>query len=98
MSVRALFEDELKRRGLFFTVDASGRYSVEIQGRRQWVGIENLQREIARDGDAGRVSRFLDAIVGSASFSDEAVSADQFYWCLEPNDYVEKADFRVAVS
>jgi uncharacterized protein YtpQ (UPF0354 family) len=99
MNARTLLEDELRRRGLTFNVDAeSGRHAVEVGGGRMLVSLDNLQRDLARDGDLGRVSRFVDAIVASAAAPDEMPSADQLYWCLERSDYEERADYRIAMS
>lgn len=99
MDIQAQFEDELRRRGFAFSVDAeSGRHAVEVGGGRLLVSLENLQRDVASDGDVGRVARFVDAVVASAGEFDTTVSADQLYWCLEPNDYKELADYRVAIS
>lgn len=99
MNVIALFEGELRQRGLLFSIDPeSGRHAVEIGGGRMLVSLQNLQRDVAIDGDANRVSRFVDAIVASSRKSGDALSADQLYWCLEPSDYTEKAEFRVALS
>lgn len=99
MSIETQFEDELRRRGFSFSIDAeSGRHAVEIGGGRMLVSLDNLQRDIASDGDAGRVSRFVDAVVSSADVSVGSVSAEQLYWCLEPSDYEEHADYRVAMS
>jgi hypothetical protein len=99
MNVRTLFEAELRQRGFPFSIDTeSGRHAVEIGGWRMLVSLENLQREVASDGDTARVSRFVDAVVASAGASEAALSADQLYWCLEPSDYEERADYRVAMS
>jgi len=100
MNVRVLFENELRKRGLHFSIDAeSGRHAVEIGGGRNLVSIENLQRDIESDGDAGRVSRFVDAIEASSNISDATLlSTERLYWCLEPNDYEERADFHIAIS
>jgi len=99
MNIRALFEEELQRRGISFTIDAeSGRHAVEVGGGRMFVSLDNLQRDVAGDSDPGRVSRFVDAVVASSGVSEAALSADQLYWCLEPSDYEERADFRVAMS
>jgi hypothetical protein len=99
MNVRALFEDELQRRGYTFTIDAeSGRHVVGVGAWRMLVSLDNLQRDVAGDGDAGNVSKFVDAVVASSGASEAALSADQLYWCLEPSDYQERADFRVAMS
>lgn len=99
MNVRTLFEDELRERGFPFNIDAeSGRYSVEVGGLRLLISLDNLQRDVASDGDAGRGSRFVDAIVAPAGASEGAASADALFWCLEPSDYEERADYRVALS
>ncbi len=62
------------------------------------VSLENLERDVARDGDTSRVSRFVDAIGASSSSSEIVPAADRLYWCLEPNDYEQPAEFRVALS
>jgi hypothetical protein len=99
MNVQTLFENELRQRGFPFSIDAeSGRHAIEIGGGRMLVSLENLQRDVASDGDTGRISRFVDAIVVSSGASDGALSAERLYWCLEPNDYKERADFRAALS
>jgi uncharacterized protein YtpQ (UPF0354 family) len=99
MNVRALFEDELRQRGLSFSIDIeSGRHVVEIGGMNMLISLENLQRDVARDGDLGRVSRFVDAIVATSAMSESAVSPDRLYWSLERSDHEERADFRVAMS
>lgn len=99
MNARSLFENELRKRGFRFDIDAkSGRHAVEIRDERLLVSLDNLERDVAKEGDIGCISRFVDAIAASAGASEEAVSANQLYWCLEPSDYKEKADFRVAIS
>ena len=98
MNIRTLFEDELRRRGFSFSIDAgSGRHVIENDGGRMLISLDNLQRDFAIDGDTGRVSRFVDAIVESSAAEGD-LSAEQLYWCLEPNDYEDPADYRVAVS
>lgn len=99
MNVRRLFEDDLLRRGFSFSIDAeSGRHAVEIGNGQMLVSLENLLRDVANDGDAGRISRFVDAIVASSSVSVDTLSADRIFWCLEPNNYEERADIRVPLS
>jgi uncharacterized protein YtpQ (UPF0354 family) len=99
MNIQTQFEDELRRRGFSFSVDAeSGRHAIEIGGGRMLVSLDNLQRDVAGDDDVERVARFVDAVVASAGASEAALSADQLYWCLEPSDYEERADYRVAMS
>jgi hypothetical protein len=99
MNAQALFEDELRKRGMPFSIDAgSGRHAVEIGGGRMLVNLDNLERDLARDQDVGRVSRFVDAIVASTESRVEQTSAEHLYWCFEPSNHVERADYRVAMS
>lgn len=99
MNIQTQFEDDLRRRGLAFGIDAeSGRHAVEIGGGRVLVSLDNLQRDVAGDGDVERVARFVDAVIATAAESGTALSADRLYWCLEPGDYEERADYRVAMS
>ncbi|HEY1123712.1 MAG TPA: hypothetical protein VGE67_18995 [Haloferula sp.] len=99
MNVRALFEEELTRRGVRFSTDPeSDGYVIEEDGSRSLVHLDNLERSVASDGDPGRVSRFIDTIVGSLGAFDEPISAEQLYWCLEPNDYEEPAEIRFPIS
>ena len=99
LNVQPLFENELRKRGLQFSIDSeSGRHAVEIGGFSMLISLENLQRDVAADGDVSRVPQFVDAVVASSQAPDTAFSADQLYWSLEPNDYVERADFRVELS
>lgn len=99
MDVRVLFEDELRRRGVSFTMEVeSGRQVVQVGDVRLLVSLDQLQREVAGDGDGGRVSSFVDTVLASAAESPGELSADRLYWCLEPGDYEEPADYRVALS
>ncbi len=99
MSIQTQFEEELQRRGFSFSIDTeSGRHAVKIGGERILVRLDNLQRDVASDGDIDRVARFVDAVVASVGLSEAQVSANQLYWCLEPSDYEEPANYRVAIS
>ena len=99
MKVRALFEEELARRGVRFSVDPeSDGYVIEEGGSRSLVHLDNLERSVASDGDAGRVPRFVDAILSSSGASDDPISAGGLYWCLEPNDYEVPAEIRFPIS
>ena len=68
INVQTLFEDELRRRGFLFSIDTeSGRHAVEVGDAQMLVSLDNLRHDLLGDGDTGRVSRFVDAIVASAS-------------------------------
>lgn len=99
VQARQAFEQELGKRGLHFTIDeASGRYRLSIEGTDLLVSIDNLQRDLAADGDLSRVSRFVDTVVTTKVTETTPVDPARLFWCIEPNDHVEKADYRKAVS
>lgn len=100
MNPRQLFEDELQRRGIGFSIDPeSGRHVLDIGELRILISLDNLERDLARDGDVGRVARFVDTVLESASATrSEELSADGIYWALEPNDYEVPADYREPLS
>lgn len=99
MTLDDLFQSELHRRGLAFSIEAdTGRYVMESGGSRLLISIENLRKDFERDGDTGRVMRFVDAVLASRAPQQERYTPEQLYWCLEPNDYSEPADYRVPVS
>ena len=66
LRVAALFLRELAERGIPVTVPEEGRYSLQINGLDCEVKLESLIGEFALDGDAERVTRFVDAIVAAA--------------------------------
>lgn len=99
VDVRALFEKELTERGIPFQIDSeTGLHAIEIDGWNATISLDNLQRDCAKDEDVGRVSRFVDSIIASATTADSALSVDQLYWTLEPNNYEVPADYRVTIS
>ena len=100
MDIQSLFDDELRQRGFQFSIDAeSGRHVVELHnGQKLFVCLSNLERELAKDGDLGRISRFADSVLSSTNASNLNLSRDQLYWCLEPTDYIDRAEYRVSIS
>lgn len=57
------------------------------------ISLANLERDLARDGDTGRLARFVDTVLESASVTPaEELSAEGICRDLEPDDYEEPAD------
>jgi hypothetical protein len=99
MDTQRLFEQELKRRGVEFSVDPeSGRHSLSINGMHILVSLENLNRSLAQGDDVECVARFVETVVETGSNTIADLSSQQLYWAMEPNDYEEPADFRVSLS
>jgi hypothetical protein len=98
-NLRTLFEAELSQRDIVYTIEPeSDRYVIMLEGGRLLINLDNLRRDFDRDGDVGRISRFVDIIVSSTT-SKESPVAEQLYWNIEPNDYKQDlADFRVPLS
>jgi hypothetical protein len=62
-SVERWFEAELRRRSIGFTRRRDGRYDVSAGGVDELVvSLDNLARDVARDGDRGAIARFVDAL------------------------------------
>ena len=98
MHVTRLFEEELRRRGIHFSMDIeSGRHIIQVGEWRTLVSLDNLKRGVASDGDAGRIARFVDTIMIPPDQGIETLSADELYWSIEPNSD-ERADYRVEIS
>lgn len=99
IDARAAFTEELGRRGLPVSYDSeTDRYRVLLPSGSAMVCISNLAKDLERDGDLTRVVRFVDTVEASGRPADTRLERRQLYWVLEPNDYVEKADFRIAIS
>ncbi|KQW02809.1 hypothetical protein [Rhizobacter sp. Root1221] len=99
MDTQQLFEEELQRRGIDFSIDPeSGRHSLDIGGTRILINLTILDRDLAKSGDVGCVARFVDTVIESRSGAIADLSAEQLYWAMEPNNYEEPADFRVPLS
>jgi hypothetical protein len=96
-----LFEQELVRRGIAFRLDdASERYVIRHAGLDLFVGLDNLRRGYARDGDASRVARFLDSVLATPVGGPESWAEAQanVLFCLEPSGYAEPPPLRVTLS
>ncbi|WP_165253267.1 hypothetical protein [Paludisphaera soli] len=102
MDVETLFQAELERRGIPFRADLEneGGYLVERDGAELAVSLHNLARELERDGDAGRVAAFVDAVERSWLAAEAGLAPEHLYWILEPSDYAEslKASYRNPLS
>jgi hypothetical protein len=100
MKVRLLFEKELRARGLNFRIEpATDRYELSIGGGTMLVSLDNLTRDFERDGDIGRIARFVDAIEAAADEEETLqFSPAGLFWSLETNDLEEGPGFREPVS
>ena len=96
---RTAFEHELRKRNVRFAVDqGTGRYRLQVDGTELLVSTENLERDVTGDGDLTRVSRFVDTVLTTTVTDERSFDPKRIFWCFEPNDYVEKADYRKPVS
>ncbi len=96
MDAPHLFETELRRRAIPFDVDGR-QYLITLSTRQLLVNLDNLQCQLRDDGrDAERAASFAEAVISAGE--THAPIAEQIFWYLEPNDYVESATYRYAVS
>ncbi|MDB6078013.1 MAG: hypothetical protein JWO82_1760 [Akkermansiaceae bacterium] len=95
MNAAQLFEQELLNRGISFEIDPdSGLHQIIHQGTTFRISLENLGRELQRDGDAGRIHRFVDSIFKPT----DPVSSEGLFLMLEPTGYDTPPDIRTPVS
>jgi uncharacterized protein YtpQ (UPF0354 family) len=96
---RNAFEHELGKRNVRFGLEqGTGRYRLQNDGTELLVSIENLERDVANDGDLSRVTRFVDTVLTTKVTDEAQLDPKRLFWCFEPNDYVDKADYRKTVS
>lgn len=93
LDVRSEFEAELKRRGFTFARTDDGRYEVTSAALKAsefnlTVSIENLTRDVERDGDRAAITRFVDRFeqVSDAPIAWET-ARPLLRFSVEPNDY-----------
>jgi uncharacterized protein YtpQ (UPF0354 family) len=98
MNVPSIFEEELRIRGVSFSIDGSGRYLLHVNDTKLLVSLENVVRDVMRDGDNGQVGRFVECVLASTSQFDVAIDAGRLYWCLERSDLDETPKFWVPIS
>jgi hypothetical protein len=97
-SVEALFERELKRRGIAFVSDPrTGRYSVGAEKPRL-VALESLAREYAAGHDPDCVPQFVEAMLNGGATPDWNTARESILFALEPNDYAESSGLRLSLS
>lgn len=99
MLVTPVFEAELKKRGLEFSIDPqSDRHVLTIEGGTILVSLENLEREYSREPNASVVVRFVDLVVEAASKASEPKTKEGLFWSLDTTDYAEELDYTLPIS
>src|SRR5215467_11359241 len=98
--VTALFEQELTRRGVWFSLDnESHRYRIEYQGGKLLVSLDNLARAYNRDRDESRIASFVDTVLGNRFEHRPWPEAQpSILFALEACDHVEPSDLRAPLS
>ena len=84
--VATLFLEELARRNIPVKVGAEGGYEIEVNGGTSTIQLENLSRDFARDGDPGRVKKFVDTITSAVQVPGWEAARPRIRWSTEPTD------------
>jgi len=82
----ALFERELRRRGAVFVRSGSDgdTYEVVLGDGRVTATLDNVARDLERDGDPERIVRFVDSVLGTFVPLPSWVAAhENVYWTVE---------------
>jgi hypothetical protein len=84
---RRVFEQEMQRRGVKFSLKDDGRYKVEMGQGALTVSIENVARELERERDAAIIEQFIDRILSTLETPAWDVAQHHIYWCAERFDH-----------
>lgn len=82
-AVRDLFVAELARRGVACGPTEDGACRVETPAGALTVTLENLARDLARDQDEARVTRFVDVVLAPTEVLPWREAQGHVYWCIE---------------
>jgi hypothetical protein len=86
-SVEQLFESELRGRRVAFSRDPeTGLYRIESGGGTMTVSLDNLRRDLARDGDAGMVPRFVEKVLSDFDLPPWEVARSQVFFSAQPSE------------
>lgn len=79
-----IFEEELRRRAIQFAQTLDGRYQIELEGGTLVLNLDNVARDFDRDGDRGRIVRYIESSLAVfAPFPSWADARARIYWSAE---------------
>lgn len=97
--VNAIFEAELRKRGVPFEKEGDLSYRVEVGGWIVSASLENVGRNAERDQDEGVITRFVDHVLAfSASHPPWHEARTLLFWSTEPTttDFGDSIHFDVS--
>jgi hypothetical protein len=97
--IEALFLDELARRGVTVTREASGQFAIQVSSESLLISLGNVARNIDRDHNDALMVAFVDSVLGARddvpSWPD---AADGLYFCAEDGALVSCAPLSEKIS
>jgi hypothetical protein len=86
-SAEELFESELRRLGISFSQDTgTGLYCLESPAGALTVSLDNLRRDLARDGDESAVGRFVARVLRAVDIPGWETARSRIFFSAEPGD------------
>jgi hypothetical protein len=86
-SAEELFESELRRLGIAFSHDTgTGLYRLESAAGALAVSLDNVRRDLARDGDASAVGRFVARVLRAVEIPAWETARSRIFFSAEPGD------------
>lgn len=100
LDVPAQFEAELRTRGLVFRRDEEGGYRIDLDAGEITASLENIRRNVERDGDVSAIARFVDQIVSVMATGDRPFedAARHLYFLAESAEVALGESIRTPVS
>lgn len=97
--VRKRFEAELRSRGASLVATVDGRYQVTADGGISvLVSLENLERDVVRDGKTEAISNFVDRVLSRTGARSWSEASHSIYMSAEPSNYEFGDTIRSPVS
>jgi hypothetical protein len=96
-TTESIFEGELRRRGVEFSVTEEG-YKVATRSGDLLVSLENVGRDYKRDKDPTAVIQFVDMVLAPRELPPWQDSKTQLFFLATPSDYDFGATIHHAVS
>jgi hypothetical protein len=81
-----IFERELRRRKVAFTLLDDGAYVLDVGGGKLTVSLENVARDLRRDGDEAAIPRFVERCLSSLDVPAWNVARTRVYLSAERFD------------
>ncbi|WP_394824914.1 hypothetical protein [Pendulispora albinea] len=81
-----IFEEELSKRNMAFTILEPELYEIRVHGGTYTVSLQNVAREYEREGDPACIVHFVEQALRQSELPAWEDAGPRLYWSAEPSD------------